>query len=44
VVVALLTATLGAATPALGRTVLEDYVANRAEVEHTISRLRDDHA
>ena len=44
VVVALLTATLGTATPARGRTVLEDYVAHRAEVERTISRLRDDRA
>ena len=44
VVVALLTATLGAATPANGRSVLEDYVAERALVERTINRLRDDRA
>ncbi len=43
-VVALLTATIGAATPARSRTVLEDYVAERAAVERTISRLRDDRA
>jgi hypothetical protein len=44
VVVALVTATLGAAVPAHGRTVLEDQLAARAEVDRTIERLRRDRA
>jgi len=44
VVVALATATLGAAIPAQARTVLEGYLAERAEVGRTIERLRRDRA
>lgn len=44
VVVAFVTATLGAAVPAHGKTVLEGQLAARAEVDRTIEHLRRDRA
>lgn len=41
VVVALVTASFGAALPAHGRSVLESYLAERAEVGRTIADLRE---